>query len=43
LKGKVVGRGSAGNYLKIQGDDGMMYEAYSSDPDVRKLFPEDET
>jgi hypothetical protein len=42
MRGTVEGRGAAGSYLKIRGDNGQVYEAYSSDPDVRKIFPEDE-
>lgn len=42
MTGTVSGRGAAGNYLRISGDDGGDYEAYSSDSDLHKLFPEDD-
>ncbi len=41
LRGKVTGRGAAGNYLQIHGDDGVKYEGYSSDPDLHKIFTDD--
>lgn len=40
--GTVTGRGAAGNYLEMKGDDGHGYSGYSSDPDLRKLFPGDD-
>lgn len=40
-KGTVTGRGAAGNYLEMKGDDGRRYSGYSSDPDLRKLFCDD--
>lgn len=43
LRGEVFGRGAAGNYHKILGDDGMMYEAYAGEGGFRKLFPGDES
>lgn len=38
MRGKVTGRGAAGHYLEIKGDDGCRYSAYSSDADLHKIF-----
>lgn len=40
IRGNVSGRGAAGNYIEIDGDDGRSYSGYTSDPDVRKIFRE---
>lgn len=36
--GRITGRGAAGFYLEIQGDDGMKYSGQSSE--CEKLFDE---
>ena len=38
VKGTVTGRGAAGNYIEVDGDDGEQYSGYTSDPDCRKIF-----
>ncbi len=38
LRGTVTGRGAAGGYLEVEGDDGSRYSGHSSDRDLRKLF-----
>ena len=38
VQGIVSGRGAAGNYIEVDGDDGRSYSGYTSDPDVRKIF-----
>lgn len=38
MQGKITGRGAAGHYLEIKGDDGTRYSAYSSDEDLHKIF-----
>lgn len=41
MQGKVVGCGFARSYLKVRGFDGNLYEMYSSDEDVRKVFDDE--
>jgi len=41
VRGTVTGRGAAGDYIEVAGDDGGHYSGYTSDPDCRKIFPED--
>jgi hypothetical protein len=41
MRGNVCGRGSAGHYIKVEGDDGQVYSMYSNEEGFRKLFPGD--
>lgn len=38
MRGRITGRGAAGFYLEIRGDDGIRYSANSSDDDLHKIF-----
>lgn len=41
-RGTITGRGAAGGYLEIRGDDGEKYAAHSSDSDLSLIFDDDD-
>jgi hypothetical protein len=38
VQGTVSGRGAAGGYIEVEGDDGQDYSGNTSDPGICKLF-----